>query len=144
MPRRLIAACVVMAVLQSGCAAHRLLFQPPVKTAEDTAAQPVPTEPANQTGADPNAGPAPVAPPPGPRPKWVQYDNWLDNHPAFKPVAYGAFVTGIATEYTVVAVAPFALLAGCVAAAGCSGGSVSGLSDLRPAPGWWPPPLPGQ
>jgi hypothetical protein len=137
MPRRLIAGCVVMAVMLNGCAAHRLLFQPPVNTAEDTAAQPAPPEPAL------GPAPAPVAPPPGARPKWVQYDNWFDNHPALKPVAYGVMVTGVATEYTVAAVAPFALLAGCAVAAGYSGGSMSGLSDLRP-PSWWPPPQPGQ
>jgi len=141
MSRRLVAACVVLAILLNGCAAHRLLFQHPVETSEDTAARPAAGEPAKQPEADVGAA---AAPPPGARPKWVQYEDWLDNHPALKPVAYGAMVTTVATEYTVAAVAPFALLGGCIAAAGFSGGSVSGLSDLHFGPGWWPPPQPGQ
>jgi hypothetical protein len=140
MPRRLIAACLAMTVSLNGCAAHRLLFQPPAKTTEGTSAQLPPAE----QQLDPDPAPAPAVLSPGPRPKWVQYDNWFDNHPTLKPIAYGAMVTGVATEYTVAAVAPFALLAGCAVAAGYSGGSMSGLSDWRP-PSWWPnPPQPGQ
>jgi hypothetical protein len=68
MPRRLIAACLITAVSLNGCAAHRLLFQPPAKTSEATTVQLPPTE---QKQPEPDPAPAPIALPPGPRPKWV-------------------------------------------------------------------------
>jgi hypothetical protein len=74
MRRRLIALVLAAAVaLPQGCA------QAPVRPAEP------------ELWETPAAEPAP----PGPRPKWVQQDDWLDDYPVFKGMAFTGFLAGL-------------------------------------------------
>src|SRR5262245_49180883 len=73
MCRRLIAGCLAVLVTLHGCA------HAPV------------------TAPDPElwATPAPETTPAGPRPKWIQEDDWLDDHPVCKGVALTGFLAGL-------------------------------------------------
>jgi hypothetical protein len=74
MRRSLIALVLAVSVtLPSGCA------HPPVKQAEPELWETA----------------APEAQPPGPRPKWIRQDDWLDDHPVFKGAAFTGFLAGL-------------------------------------------------
>lgn len=72
MPRLLLVACLIVTVPLAGCVTHRPVVRAVAEKPEDA-----------------------------PRPAWVEYPDWLDNHPLLRTAVYGTGMVALGVSLTV-------------------------------------------